>query len=460
MNNLVSKLSTWIDPGRISTDAALLDELSWDALSEGRIHPRRCPEVRAPICAVRPESTDEVCRVVQFANHEKIALLPFGGGSGLMGGALSIRRCIAVDLRGLNHILEIDAAARAARVEAGVVLESLDQKVNEIGFILGHDPWTLPVATVGGAISTNSVGYRAGIYGSMGEQVLGLEAVLGNGEILRTRAVSKHSAGVNLNSLLIGAEGCLGIITQATIRIFPKPDARLFAGFLFLSFEQGYAAIQQMFQQRLRPAMLDFGDDEDKHDPGALLYLVFEGNGEVIAAEEALASRICSFHGGREMRRQEPEQFWLERHEIARRFMRNRRQRRERGRDGVYRDWIHVALPASKVLAFKRAAQEVIDRNGVRLQESGLWVQPELFSMRLGAEDRGLANAQLALEETVEELLRLAQRLGGSMEYTHGVGIKLAPLMREEHGYGLEIMRQMKIALDPNNILNPGKLAL
>jgi FAD/FMN-containing dehydrogenase len=187
---------------------------------------------------------------------------------------------------------------------------------------------------------------------------------------------------------------------------------------------------------------------------------VFEGNREVIAAEEALASRICSFHGGREMGRQEPEQFWLERHEIARRFIRNRRQRRERGRDGVYRDWIHVALPASKVLAFRRAAREVIDRTGVRLQESGLWVQPELFSMRLGAEDGGLANAQLALEETIEELLRLAQQLGGSMEYTHGVGIKLAPLMREEHGYGLEIMRQMKIALDPNNILNPGKLAL
>ena len=80
--------------------------------------------------------------------------------------------------------------------------------------------------------------------------------------------------------------------------------------------------------------------------------------------------------------------------------------------------------------------------------------------MRLGAEESTVSGAQLALEETVEELLRLAQQLGGSMEYTHGVGIKLAPLMREEHGYGLEIMRQMKIALDPNNILNPGKLAL
>jgi FAD/FMN-containing dehydrogenase len=117
-------------------------------------------------------------------------------------------------------------------------------------------------------------------------------------------------------------------------------------------------------------------------------------------------------------------------------------------------------LPGSKVLAFRKAAQEVILRHGVRLQESGLWVQPELFSMRLGAEDGAMPNAQMALEETIEELLRLAQKLGGSMEYTHGVGIKLAPLMADEHGYGLEVMRQIKKTLDPNNIMNPGKLGL
>jgi FAD/FMN-containing dehydrogenase len=99
-------------------------------------------------------------------------------------------------------------------------------------------------------------------------------------------------------------------------------------------------------------------------------------------------------------------------------------------------------------------------RRGVRLQESGLWVQPELFSMRLGAEEGYVPNAQLVLEETVEELLRLVQRFGGSMEYTHGVGIKLASLMAEEHGYGLDVMRQIKQALDPNKILNPGKSAL
>jgi FAD/FMN-containing dehydrogenase len=176
---------------------------------------------------------------------------------------------------------------------------------------------------------------------------------------------------------------------------------------------------------------------------------------------QALAERICAVGGGEALGPEGPEQFWLARHDIARRFMRNRRQRRERGRDGVYRDWIHVALPASQVLAYKSAAQEIARRHGVRVQENGLWVQPELFSMRLGAEESAtMPNARLALEESVKELLRLAQRMGGSMEYTHGVGIKLAPLMAEEHGYGLEVMRRIKQALDPNHILNPGKLGL
>ena len=460
VNNVVAKLSTCIDAARISVEPGLLDELSWDALSEGRIHPRRRPDVHAPLCAVRPETTEEVRRVVRFANREKIALVPFGGGSGLMGGALSIRPCVAVDLRQMNRILEIDRTARSARVQSGIVLEALDKSLNEVGMILGHDPWTVPVATIGGAISTNSVGYRAGIYGSMGEQVLGLEAVLPNGEILRTRAVAKHSAGLQLNALLIGGEGCFGIITEATIRVFPEPGSRVFLGYLFPSFESGYLAIQQMFEQRLRPALLDFGDDEDKHEPGALLYLVFEGNRDIVAAEAALAATTSAAHGGEALDEREARQFWRQRHEIARQFARNRRQRRERGRDGVYRDWIHIALPASKVLEYRRQAQEIAKSRGVRLQESGLWVQPELFSMRIGAEDSVTPNARLVLEETVEELLRLAQKFGGSMEYTHGVGIKLAPLMAEEHGYGLEVMRQLKRMLDPNDILNPGKLAL
>ena len=460
MTSVVEKLSAVIDPARICTDAAELDELAWDALSEGRIHPGHRPNVAAPLCAVTPVSVDEAQRVVRLANAERVPLVPFGGGSGLMGGALSIRPGIVLDLRRMNRILEIDSEARFARVQAGVVLESLDRELNRQGYILGHDPWTVPVATVGGAISTHSVGYRAGVYGSMGDQVLGLEAISPSGEIFRTRAVVKHSAGIHLNSLLIGGEGCFGVITEATIRIFPMPEAQLLCGYRFASFETGYRAIQKMFHQRLRPAMLDFGADEEDQEIGAVLYLLFEGHARLAAMENELAVAICLAEGGEELPPEDAERFWRGRHDTARRFARNRRLRRERGRDGVFRDWLHVALPSSQVLAFRRAARQLVKSHGVRLHESGLWVNPELFSMRLGGEEASTPNAQLALQEAIHALLRLVQKMGGTMEYTHGVGVKLASLMQEEHGYGLEIMRQIKQALDPNNIMNPGKMGL
>ena len=457
---IMERLAQIVAPEHITTDENHLDELSWDALSEGRLHPAKRPEVTLPLCSVLPSSTDEVRQIVLLANEEKVPIVPYGGGSGLMGGALSIQAGIVVDLRRMNQILEVDAQARSARVQPGTVLEELEKRLSREGFILGHDPWTLPVATVGGAISTNSMGYRGGLYGSMGDQVLGLEAVLPNGEVLRIRAVPKSSAGIDLKSLFIGGEGCFGIITEATIRIFPAPEKRVLHGFCFESFEVGYNGIQEMFRQRLRPALLDFGDTDDKFPGGAVLYLAFEGIREVVEAEEKRARAVCERFGGRRLPKREAERFWNDRHEIARRFMRNRRQRRERGRDGVYRDWIHVALPASKVLSFRAAAVEIVKKRGVRIHESGLWIQPELFSMPLAIQDDGKNKAQLALEETVDELLHLVHEMGGSMEYTHGVGVKLAPLMAEEHGYGVEVMRRIKKTLDPNGIMNPGKMAL
>jgi FAD/FMN-containing dehydrogenase len=455
---LIHRLAEFLPRERIITVESCLDEVSWDALSEGRVHPLKKPDTILPLCVVRPLSTAEVRAIVVFANEQKTPILPYGGGSGLMGGALSIQAGIVVDLREMNRIIEIDAAARSARVQAGTVLESLDQRLKQAGFILGHDPWTVPVATIGGAISTDSVGYRAGAYGSMGDQVLGLEAVLPSGEILRTRPVAKKSAGIDLNLLLIGGEGCFGIISEATIRIFPCPQARVLRAFKFASFEEGFETIQELFQQRLTPALLDYGDDEEKHEAGAVLYIAFEGVRQIVEAEDGLALAICA--RGRRLPDAQAERFWRDRHAIARRFMANRRQRRERGRDGVYRDWIHVALPGSKVLVFRDAAKDLIKNHGVHLQESGLWIQPELFSMRLAAQDSTMPNAQMALEETIEDLLRLVQKMGGSMEYTHGVGVKLAPLMAEEHGHGLEVMRRIKRTLDPNNIMNPGKMAL
>src|ERR1041384_7433756 len=188
MAELLERLARIVGKDHLITDPARLDEISWDALSEGRIHPAHKPPAALPLCIAVPDSTAQVRDIVGVANENKTPLIPYGGGSGLMGGALTIRPAIVLDLRRMNRVVAIDAEAMSARVQAGAVLESVNAALNERGFILGHDPWTLPVATVGGAISTNSVGYRAGKYGSMGEQVLGLEGVLASGEKLRTRS--------------------------------------------------------------------------------------------------------------------------------------------------------------------------------------------------------------------------------------------------------------------------------
>jgi alkyldihydroxyacetonephosphate synthase len=464
MSDIVAQLVEAIGADRVFTDPEKLDELSWDALSASRLPPEHRPEIITPLCAVAPAATEEVRRVVALANSERVPLVPYGGGSGLMGGALSIRRSIVIDLRAMDQIIEICEQSRSARTQSGVVLETLERRLNETGHILGHDPWTVPVATIGGAISTNSVGYRAGRYGSMGDQVLGLEVVLPNGEMLRTRAVEKSSAGIDLNGLFVGGEGCFGIVTEATIRIFPQPEVRLLHALLFESFEVGYLAIQGLFHQGLRPALLDFGDSGDDSSGGAMLYLGFEGIKESTTAEAARALSICRAAGATELPQEEAERFWRERHAVARRFLTNRRERRDRGKDGIYRDWIHVALPAAKVLPFRRAAIDIVERRGVRLYESGLWIQPELFSMPLMIDEKTAnsrnQDAHSVLEKTVEELLGLVLQMGGSMEYTHGVGVKLAPLMAAEHGYGFEILRQIKKTLDPNNIMNPGKMGL
>jgi hypothetical protein len=179
----------------------------------------------------------------------------------------------------------------------------------------------------------------------------------------------------------------------------------------------GYRAIQEMFRQRVRPALLDFGDAGNKFQGDAVLYLAFEGMDEVVSAEEKRALSVCERFGGKRLSRAEAERFWSDRHEIARRFMKNRRQRRERGRDGVYRDWIHVALPRQS-LPFRAAAMGIA-RNMGAILEAASGFQPELFPC-LWVSGSGTNKAHFHWKKRSMNCC-IGVENGGSMEYTHGV---------------------------------------
>lgn len=466
---LVADLSRILPPERVSVDAEELSRVSGDALAAYRAFQRTGGVEVAPSALVSPTSAEEVAAVVSYASERGIPLVPRGGGTGVMGGAVPVEGAIVVELRGLDAVHEIDREGRRVTVGAGAILEDVENALVRSGLLLGHDPWSRPIATVGGAISTNGMGYLAGKYGSMGEQVLGLQAVLGNGDVIETPGVPKV-AGPDVDSLFVGAEGAMGIITRATLIAHPQPEERQLRAYRFTSFMAGYSAVQEMHSIGLRPAMVDFDEEFPREGLGqpdeseTTLYLSFEGYREEVAAQMDRGHRICAASGGELLPSEEVEEFWRERHSSAERYKREvllhghaARRRRRPWR----MDYLHVSIPASKVPEYHDYCQRLLVQRGIPVREWSLWGRPEYFSLLISdpsPEDR--PNATL-MGRAVDDILSAAQDVGGSMEYCHGVGLKLTHLMRRDRGdAGFEALRRVKQALDPQRVLNPGNLGL
>jgi FAD/FMN-containing dehydrogenase len=450
---ILQALREAVGAAKVDTDQKTSVFLAHDAMP-----PQRFPAGVAlvqPLCVVYPEATQEVAAVVRLADAYHTPVIPMGGGSGLMGGAASVVPGIVLDLRRLKAV-HIRPADRMADVGAGVTIHELNQAAAPHGLMCGHDPWTVAVATVGGTISTNSLGYLGGKYGAMGDQVLGLEAVLPTGDILHTRAVEKSSTGPALQRLFIGAEGCFGIVTKATLCLFPLPQERLLQGWTFADFATGFGAINALLAAGIRPGLLEFGDQDPTPDnaPPATLFVSYEGRRRVAQAEAEEAAAICEQHQGRLLPQPRVQEFWEHRHDTGNAYAEARLARHPWRRQHPPLDYMHVALPPSAVLAYRRQCLSVLTKRGMHINQTGLWGHAGLFSVVYsGADLHVLAGMQY-------ELLAVCQDLQGSMEYCHGVGVRLAPLMAREHGVGLEVLRRLKHSLDPQGLLNPGKLAL
>ena len=257
----------------------------------------------------------------------------------------------------------------------------------------------------------------------------------------------------------------MGIITEATVELYAQPEVRAFATLGFPRFEDGFPVVTRLFELGVVPALVDLTEEEPSDGmPPCVLYMGFEGYAEEVEAQRSRAIREGTAAGGSDLGLGPTERYWRERRHWAERWRDHvgplRPTDRWRQADWRAADYLHLSLPVSGVLDYKRRSDAIVERHRLAIREAAVWTDPRLFSLLVVDSQGGEAGRQAVLAGAIEELLALAQDMGGGIEYCHGIGAKLAPFMEREWADALLLARRLKHAVDPNGTLNPGKLGL
>ncbi|MGW4520966.1 FAD-binding oxidoreductase [Amycolatopsis sp. NPDC004378] len=418
-----------------------------------------------PLAVVLPANVEEVQAVVKACAEAKVPIVPRGAGSGLSGAANAIDGCVTLSLTKLNEIVEIDAGNRLAVVQPGVVNLDFRNAVEKDGLFYPPDPSSYDWCTIGGNLSTNAGGLCCVKYGVTTDSVLGLEVVLADGSLLKTgRRTVKGVAGYDLARLFVGSEGTLGVITQATVQLKPLPQApaTLVAG--FTTTEAAGEAVARVVREGLVPSLLEIMDASSikaseaylKTDLGAgsdckaLLLGQSDAGGEVARRELAALEQICVDCGA-------DLAYTTEDLEEGRMLLQARRVVLTALE--TYGVWLtdDVCVPRTRIAELIHGCEKISEEVGLRIAVVGHAGDGNMHPTIVYQPDDPdeFARARRAFDE----ILEVGLSLGGTVTGEHGVGkIKREWLEREIGPVGMRVHRQIKQALDPENLFNPGSM--
>ncbi len=441
--------------------------------------PRDASDAQLPDIVVRPISTDEVSKTVKIANEYKIPIVPMGGLTGMGGGAVPINGGIALDTKGMNKIIEIDAKNFIVTTQTGITILALNEKLKEHDLWCPHDPESKPSSTVGAAISCDNDGTFGIKYGKMVDFLLNAVIVTGTGDIVRVghRKAFCTSSGYKLNWLLIGAEGTLGIVTEATLTIFPIPETRAVDGFIFPSIHEAIGALMKLLHAGLSVESahvncknrLGFythayrathGKDPDIPEwAGALLFVSFNGDEEVVKFSQKYAQKIMKDHGGLIVKEREiVEGWWKSKHTLEFEPFKQKWPDSQREKKFGSAD---LGIPIGNLEEAYEKYLEFTKKHDIQILGACVYnerpnrVSPSIsFAVFVNDLD---PDEVKRFYEYVKDMSKMAIDKEGTMSTYIGDGDRLGGFNRYEHGIGLDYMWEIKKIFDPNNILNPGK---
>lgn len=454
--DLVELIVRAFPAGQVSRDPVELED---HALDKG---PVEGLETGLPAAVVHAESVEDVQQLMRLATEHRFPVVPRGAGTGVSGGANALPGCVMLCTSRMDRILQINPEDGTAVVEAGVINADLNEAVAPHGLMYAPDPASYRSSTIGGNVATNAGGLRCAKYGVTRDSVLALDVVLADGTLIHTGSQTiKGVVGYDLTGLFTGSEGTLGVVVGVTVRLRPAPAEILTLAAWLPDFPTAAAGVLQIGAARVTPAILEIMDRgtmaalDEAHGStlsarGEAMLLV-QADGFGAAAEMQIIREVLTGLGGMLSAPDDDE---------AAALVELRRHARGDAIETQIRVGEDVAVPKSRLVDYVAELERMAVDHGVRLKVVAHAADGNLHpTFWIDAEDAGSALPRL--EAALDESIRVALEMGGTISGEHGIGAyKLRWLPWEQQGTVVELQRQIKSLFDPHGLLNPGRAIL
>jgi glycolate oxidase len=453
---IVDEIEGIVGKERYSTDMADLYVYGFDA----SIH-HKTPDI-----VVRPANAEQVSEIVKLANRTLTPIVPRGAGTAMCGHTVPLKGGIILDLTSMNKIKELRIEDLYCVVEPGVIYDALNSELGKRGFWFPTTPGSAEACTIGGMVATNASGMRAIKYGATRDYVLGLEVVLPTGEIIHTGTRTlKNSSGYQLDRLMVGSEGTLGVITEVTLRFAVKPKASAMTVAAFNSLVDAGRCVSNIIAKPLLPSAIELMDsvtikavnkcmNVGLPDCEAICMIEVDGHPAAVEEEMKVVEDIARQSGAFSTEASSDKKKINEWTQARKAILPSLSRYGEKFVSVALAD--DMSVPISRIPEAVEAFQKIAEANGVIVGTYGHSADGNLHTKMLV--EPYSKESWKAAEKAVGEIYDKVLELGGTVTGEHGVSITKAPYMQKERKDSIGAMRAIKKALDPNDIMNPGKI--